>query len=77
MPQLMQDHMEKAQSMGIKIVGQYLLFGQYDWIYLLEAPDDETITMAMLQLVAMGLVTSETLRAFDLNSCAQMFANLT
>lgn len=68
--------MEKAQSMGIKIVGQYLLFGQYDWIYLLEAPDDETITMAMLGLVAQGLVTSETLRAFDLNACKAMFAKM-
>ncbi|MFN2568682.1 MAG: GYD domain-containing protein [Candidatus Dormibacteria bacterium] len=69
-------HMEQAQPQGIKVVAEYLLFGHYDWIFLLEAPDDETIALAVLKLVAAGIITSETVRAFDPNQSQQLLDRL-
>jgi uncharacterized protein with GYD domain len=74
--QMMQAKQDQMQQQGIKVIGAYLLFGSYDWIWLVEAPDDETLTLAVLQLVADGLLTSETMRAFTLGMCQQMMQKL-
>jgi len=39
--------------------------GEYDLVSIVELPDDETATAALLQLGSMGNVRSNTLRAFD------------
>jgi uncharacterized protein with GYD domain len=39
--------------------------GEYDLVSVVELPDDETATAALLQLGSMGNVRSNTLRAFD------------
>ena len=42
----------------------YLVMGQYDTIFISEAPDDETMAQVTLAVAAQGNVTTETLRAF-------------
>jgi uncharacterized protein with GYD domain len=43
----------------------YWTIGPYDIVAIIEAPDDESITAALLQLGAAGNVRTTTLRAFD------------
>jgi uncharacterized protein with GYD domain len=52
------------EAAGGKMPGFYLTMGQYDFVALIECPDDETLTRAILTVAASGNVTTETLRAF-------------
>lgn len=56
---------ELMGSLGIQMKEVYWTLGQYDVVSIAEAPDDESMTAAMLKLGSMGNVRSTTLRAFD------------
>ena len=43
----------------------YLLMGQYDYIVVAEAPDDETMARIALAVAGQGNVRTQTFRAFD------------
>ncbi|MEO3756207.1 GYD domain-containing protein [Streptomyces sp. B6B3] len=53
------------KKLKAKLLNIYWTVGPYDAVAILEAPDDETATAALLQLDAVGNVRSTTLRAFD------------
>jgi len=58
---------------GIQIKDLFWTIGPYDIVGVVEAPDDETLTGALLALGAQGNVRTTTLRAFG----AEEFARLT
>ena len=49
---------------GGRLQNVWWCLGPYDLVAVMEAPDDETITAAMLQVGALGNIRSTTLRAF-------------
>ncbi|MGW2637395.1 GYD domain-containing protein [Streptomyces sp. NPDC001348] len=53
-----------VQKLGAKLVNIYWTVGSYDLVAVVEAPDDETATAALLQLGGVGNVRTTTLRAF-------------
>lgn len=53
-----------AQKLGAKLLSIYWTVGPYDLVAVVEAPDDETASAALLQLGGAGNVRSTTLRAF-------------
>ncbi|MGW1029745.1 GYD domain-containing protein [Streptomyces sp. NPDC002577] len=53
------------QKVGANLLNIYWTVGPYDLVAVVEAPDDETATAALLQLGGVGNVRSTTLRAFD------------
>lgn len=53
-----------ARKLGAKVTDIYWTLGEYDGLLILEAPDDETATTAILHLGAAGNVHTTTLRAF-------------
>jgi uncharacterized protein with GYD domain len=52
------------EKLGGKLVNIYWTVGPYDLVGIVEAPDDETATAALLRLGEVGNVRSTTLRAF-------------
>lgn len=54
----------EAKKLGAKVKEIYWTLGDYDGLLILEAPDDETATAAILHLGAMGNVHTTTCRAF-------------
>ena len=54
-----------AQSMGAEIKAFYLVIGQYDFVVVTEAPNEETVAKFALAIGAKGAARSETLRAFS------------
>jgi uncharacterized protein with GYD domain len=56
---------EALQKLGARLLHIYWTVGPYDVMAVVEAPDDETVTAALLQIGEMGNVRSTTLRAFD------------
>ena len=49
--------------MGLKVVAQYALLGQWDFLNVIEAPDEATITRAAVALAARGTMRTTTLQA--------------
>lgn len=54
----------EAKKLGAKVKEIYWTLGEHDGLLILEAPDDETATAAVLHLGAMGNVHTTTCRAF-------------
>jgi uncharacterized protein with GYD domain len=53
-----------VQSAGGKVIGFYMVTGQYDIVLVTEAPDDEAMAKTALATAAKGSVTTVTCRAF-------------
>lgn len=54
-----------AESAGGRFIGIWWTLGQYDAVAIIEAPDDETITQALLATGMQGNVRTTTMRAFS------------
>jgi uncharacterized protein with GYD domain len=54
-----------AKKMGVKVAGLYWTLGAFDGVLILDAPDENAATAAMLHLASMGCVRTQTARAFD------------
>ena len=52
------------EAADAKLKDFYMVMGQYDMMFVAEAPDDATLAKAVLNLTSKGNVQTETLRAF-------------
>jgi uncharacterized protein with GYD domain len=62
---------------GIKFKDLYWTVGAYDLIATFEAPDEETLTAALLTLAAQGNLRTTTLRAFSAEEMRGVIAKAT
>ena len=67
---------QAIQSMGGDLKAIYITLGEYDFVGVLDAPDDETAAKFALALSSAGNVRTETLRAFSLDEFRQLTAAL-
>ncbi len=63
-PERLQFFDEAARQAGGKLIGFYLVMGQYDYIVITEAPDDQTAARLIMGTIAQGSVRTQTMRAF-------------
>ncbi|MEV0976820.1 GYD domain-containing protein [Streptomyces sp. NPDC049915] len=63
-----------VQKLGAKLLSIYWTVGPYDLVAIVEAPDDETVTAALLQLGGVGNARSTTLRAFGREEMERIIA---
>jgi len=64
------------QKMGGKVIGVYLVMGEYDYVTIGEAPSDEVQTAFALALSSQGNVKSTTLKAFTTKEIPAILAKL-
>lgn len=65
-----------VQKFGAKLLSIYWTVGPYDLVAIVEAPDDETATAAILQLGGVGNVRTTTLRAFGREEMERIIAKV-
>jgi uncharacterized protein with GYD domain len=53
----------EVEQMGVKVVSQYATLGQYDFVTVVEAPDEKTMAKVSVELGSRGTMTSQTLAA--------------
>jgi uncharacterized protein with GYD domain len=53
----------EVEALGLKVHAQYALMGQYDFLNLIEAPDEQTMAKAAIMLAARGTMRTMTLPA--------------
>lgn len=66
-PQRLKAVNQDVESMGVRIIEQYALFGQWDFITILEAPDDPTMAKVATTLAARGTLKTMTLKAIEVD----------
>lgn len=54
---------KEVEAMGVKIIDQYAVFGPYDFVTIIEAPDDLTVAKLSVMLGSRGTVKIASLRA--------------
>jgi uncharacterized protein with GYD domain len=55
---------DAAAGGGVTVRDVFWTLGSYDGVLVVDAPDEETVTAAMLALSALGNVRTQTMRAF-------------
>ena len=67
-PEWIKDLDKEIELMGAKILTQYGLLGQYDFINIIEASSDETAAKIAIKLSATGTVQPMTMAAIPLQN---------
>ena len=57
----------EVEALGLTVHAQYALMGQYDFLNIIEAPDDETMAKAAIMLAARGTMRTTTLPAIPVD----------
>jgi uncharacterized protein with GYD domain len=61
----------EIDGFGCTVVSQYALLGQYDFLTVVEAPDNETVAHLSVDLASRGTVHIMTLPAIPIDSLVQ------
>ena len=61
---------QEVEQIGAKVLAQYATLGQYDFITVVEAPDDNTMAKVSVELGSRGTMTSQTLAAMPAEDLA-------
>ena len=67
---------QAGKAMGAEGKAFYLTMGQYDFVVIGEAPDDESVAKVNLAIGSTGAVRTETLRAFTEEEYRKIIAAL-
>jgi uncharacterized protein with GYD domain len=54
---------KEVEQIGAKVLAQYATLGQYDFVTIVEAPDEKTMAKVSVELGSRGTMTSQTLTA--------------
>jgi uncharacterized protein with GYD domain len=66
-PERLREVNQEIERMGATITAQYAVLGEYDFVNIVEAPDDRTIAKISVGMGARGTIKIQTLTAIDVN----------
>jgi uncharacterized protein with GYD domain len=66
-PDRLKEVNEEIEAMGAKIVDQYALLGEYDFLNILEAPNAKTVVKIMVELGSRGTLETTTFEALPID----------
>lgn len=69
-PQRIKEVNKEVENMGVKIIAQYALLGPYDFINILEAPDNKSVSKVAVELGSRGTLQTMTLAAMTIDELA-------
>lgn len=58
---------KEVESLGLRVIAQYALMGQYDFVNIIEAPDEATMARAAVMLASRGTMRSTTMQALTVD----------
>ncbi|MDD5287838.1 MAG: GYD domain-containing protein [Dehalococcoidales bacterium] len=70
-PERLKELNKEVEFMGAKILVQYALLGQFDFVNILEAPNNEAIAKLAIRMSAKGTFQTLTLAAIDIADLIQ------
>ena len=66
-PRRIKEVNKEVEAMGVKILAQYALLGPYDFINILEAPDNIAISKVAMELGSRGTLQTMTMAALTVD----------
>ncbi len=66
-PQRLQEVNREIEQLGASVKAQWAVLGQYDFINVIEAPDDKTMARISLELGSRGTARYESLAAIPVD----------
>ena len=75
-PERLQAFDKAVREAGGRLIGFYLVMGQFDYVIITEAPDDQTAARLILGTIAQGSVRTQTMRAFPREEFEQIARGL-
>jgi uncharacterized protein with GYD domain len=61
---------KEVEQIGARVISQYATLGQYDFVTIVEAPDEQTMAKVSVELGSRGTMTSQTLAALPAEDLA-------
>ncbi len=66
-PERLKEVNADVEAMGVRVIEQYALLGQYDFLNILDAPDEVTMARVATTLASRGTLKTLTLTAIDVD----------
>jgi len=66
-PERIKEVTAEVEAMGLTVLAQYALLGQWDFLNVIEAPDEATMARAAVALAARGTMRTTTLQAVSVD----------
>ncbi len=66
-PERVKEVNEELERMGVKVVQQYVVFGEYDFVNIVEADSNIDVMKAMVELASRGTIRTITLPAVQVD----------
>jgi uncharacterized protein with GYD domain len=70
-PSRVQEVNKEVEQLGVKVKEQWATLGQYDFITIVEAPDEQTMAKVSVELGSRGTMSSQTLAAMPAEELAK------
>ena len=71
-PERLREVTSEVEALGLTVHAQYALMGQYDFLNIIEAPDEHTMARAAIMLAARGTMRTTTLAAIPADDLVTM-----
>jgi uncharacterized protein with GYD domain len=66
-PGRIQEVNKEVEALGVKLLSQYATLGPYDFVNIVEAPDNKTVVKVSVELGSRGTIEITTLPTIPLN----------
>jgi len=64
---------KELEEIGVKVIAQYAVLGPFDFVNIVEAPDNETVARASGEMASRGSVRIQTLAAIPIDDFIAAF----
>lgn len=61
----------EVEAMGLRVIAQYALMGQWDFLNVIEAPDEQAMARAAVTLAARGTMRTTTMQALTVEDLVE------
>jgi uncharacterized protein with GYD domain len=65
-PERLREVSAEVEQMGVKVLEQFAVLGQWDFLNIIEAPDDVTMSKVAMTLASRGTLKTMTLPIIDI-----------
>ena len=66
-PTRVQEVNKEVEQLGVKVVNQWATLGEYDFVSVVESPDEKTMAKLSVEMGSRGTTTNETMTAIPVD----------
>jgi uncharacterized protein with GYD domain len=74
-PERLREVTAEVEAMGVRVVEQYALLGEWDFLNVIEAPDEVTMARVATTLAARGTLKTRTMPAIEIDDYIEGLKN--